>query len=120
MRASWVSFPVALLVAAACAVSATVGQVGCSESSTFVTQDQFPSEYAQALCSSLTHCCAENGVSQDYDECTKGWESAVSALLNGPQSSGNYDVTAATQCIQAVRDAAGASCQPVAGSLSAA
>jgi hypothetical protein len=121
MRASWITLPIALLVATASAVSVTVGQVGCSDNtSNFVTRDQFAGQYAQALCSSLTHCCQENDVTQNYAQCTQGWETAVNNLLNGPGSSGNYDVTAATNCIAAVRNAQDGSCQPVDGSLSAA
>ena len=84
MRASWVTFPVAVFVATACAVSVTAGQVGCNPPAKgYVTRDQFASQYAQALCSSLAHCCAENGVSQNYASCTKGWQAAVNQLLNG-------------------------------------
>ena len=44
MRASWVTFPVAVFVATACAVSVTAGQVGCNPPSKgYVTRDQFAS-----------------------------------------------------------------------------
>lgn len=121
MRASWVTFPVAVFVATACAVSVTAGQVGCNPPAKgYVTRDQFAGQYAQALCSSLAHCCAENGVSQDYASCTKGWQAAVNQLLNGTGSTGNYDITSGTNCINEVNAAASQSCQPVPGSLSAA
>ena len=119
MRASWVTLPAGLVVASLSAVS--VGQSGCSNTSNkFVEQQDFAAEYAQALCSSLQHCCAENGVSQDYTSCTQGWQAAVQSLLDSPAAAGNYDVTTATNCIDEVRAAQGVSCQPVPGSLSAA
>jgi hypothetical protein len=95
-------------------LGAIVGQAGCRQS-TQVGADRFPALYAQALCTSLQHCCAENGVTQDYALCTKGWEAAVTALVN---TTGNYDQAAASQCIAEVSAAQDQSCQPVPGSLS--
>jgi hypothetical protein len=105
-------------------VTATLGvlawQVACGPDLTYVSKDQFAGEYAAALCSSLQGCCSENGVSYDYAQCQAGWKSAIENLLYGPNSSGNYSTTLGTSCVQQVRAAQGASCQPVPGSLSAA
>ena len=97
-----------------------VGHVACNPQPTYVTQDRFAAQYAQALCTSLEGCCAENGVGSSYAACTQGWETAVNSLLYGPNATGNYNVTLATHCIAQVRAANGLSCQPVPGSLSAA
>jgi hypothetical protein len=102
-------------------LTATLGvigwQAGCTQSGQ-VTADRFPALYAQALCSSLQHCCSENNVSSDYAACTKGWEAAISSLISGPNATGNYNAQIATQCIDEVRAAEGVSCQPVPGSIS--
>jgi hypothetical protein len=94
---------------------------GCNSlQSVYVPEERFPAAYAQALCTSLQHCCAENRVAFSYDECTAGWEKDIANLLLSPDAGGNYDPQVATQCVQLVSAAAAASCQPVAGSLSAA
>ncbi|HEX3345806.1 MAG TPA: hypothetical protein VHS09_14580 [Polyangiaceae bacterium] len=97
-----------------------VEQLACNPEPTYVSQDHFAQAYAQALCSSLQGCCAENGISQDYGSCESGWEKQVNNLLYGPTSTGNYNITLATSCIDEVRAAQGQSCQPLPGSLSAA
>ena len=92
---------------------------GCNNlQRTYVPEDRFAAAYAQALCSSLEHCCSENMVSFDYDACTSGWEGSIETLLASPDAGGNYDPRVATGCVQAVSAAAAASCQPVPGSLS--
>jgi hypothetical protein len=101
-------------------LGAAVGQAGCEPQLTYVSKDHFAAEYAQALCTSLQPCCAENQVGYDYAACAAGWEAAVNALLDGPSASGNYDTTVATSCIAQVRAAQGASCQPGPGTLTAA
>jgi hypothetical protein len=108
------SVPAVLLTASLGFVGA---QAGCNQSSQ-VTADRFPALYAQALCTSLQHCCSENNVSQDYAACTKGWEAAVTALISGSGATGNYDQATASACIAQVGAAQNSTCQPVAGSLS--
>jgi hypothetical protein len=95
------------------------GVLGCNNPNTvYVSQDRFPAAYAQALCTSLQHCCAENVVSYNYDACTIGWEHTVTSLMAA--GGGIYNAQAATQCVQMVNAAASVSCQPVDGSISAA
>lgn len=119
MRASWITLPVALVVVAASAAGA--GEAGCNQiDHDYVTSDQFAAEYAQALCTSLQPCCVQNGITQDYGACTQGWQAQVQTLVNGAVASGNYDITAATNCVQQVRAAAAAGCGPGPGTLSAA
>jgi hypothetical protein len=95
-------------------------QFACNPQPTYVSQDKFAAAYAQALCTSLAGCCAENTIGTDFASCTKGWEAEVNNLLYGPTSTGNYNITLATSCIDEVRAAQGQSCQPLPGSLSAA
>jgi hypothetical protein len=97
-----------------------VEQTACNPQPSYVTEDHFAAQYAQALCTSLQGCCAQNGISQDYAACTKGWSAQVNNLLYGPNSTGEYNVTLATACIAEVQAAQGQSCQPVPGSLSSA
>ena len=85
-----------------------------------IPADRFPSAYAQALCTSLQHCCNENMVSYDYNACTAGWQAAIAAIVQNPDGGGNYDPQLAAQCVQQVSAAAVVSCQPVPGSISAA
>jgi hypothetical protein len=101
-------------------LGAAVGQAGCEPQLTYVSKDHFAAEYAQALCTSLQPCCAENGVGYSYTACAAGWQAAVNGILFGPDATGNYDTTVATSCIAQVRAAQGASCQPGPGTLSAA
>jgi hypothetical protein len=112
MRTSWVALPVVTLLATAMGV--TFVQTGCRQDN-FVSQSNFAQQYAQALCTALQHCCAENNVASNYASCTAGWESAVNNLLT---SAGTYNSTAGTQCVQQVQAAANASCQPGPGTLS--
>ncbi len=104
----------------AAVLGVVVEQAACNPQPTYVTQDHFAAAYAQALCTSLQGCCAENGISQDYAACTAGWESQINNLLTGPGSTGNYNITIATSCVDQVRAAQGQSCQPIPGSLSSA
>ena len=101
-------------------LGAAVGQAGCEPQLTYVSKDHFAAEYAQALCTSLQPCCAENGVGYDYTACAEGWQAAVNTILYGPNATGNYDTTVATTCVAQVRAAQGAGCQPGPGTLSAA
>jgi hypothetical protein len=101
-------------------LGAVLWQAGCNNRLNYVSEDHFAAEYAQALCTSLQPCCAENGVAYSYDECAAGWQTAVQALLTGPNATGNYNIQLATSCIDQVRAAQGATCQPLPGSLSAA
>jgi hypothetical protein len=111
MRATLPTVLVAALLATAAA------PMSCSNPQQ-VSRDRFPDLYAQALCSSLQHCCNENKVPFDYNACGKGWVAAVNAVLFGPNSTGNYNAKAATDCIAEVNAAADVSCQPVPGSIS--
>lgn len=97
-----------------------VEQTACNPQPSYVTQDHFAAQYAQALCTSLQSCCAENGIGQDYAACTKGWSAAVNNLIYGPTATGEFNVPLATNCIAEVQAAQGQSCQPIPGSLSAA
>ena len=112
------------LIVPAVVVTAILGvvveQTACNPQPNYVSQDHFAAQYAQALCSSLQGCCAENGISQDYAACTKGWSEAVNNILFGPNATGEYNTTLATSCIAEVQAAQGQSCQPVPGSLSSA
>lgn len=103
------------------ALAATLGS-GCGSASNpdFVDIRLFPSAYAQALCGSLRHCCDENQVTFVDSECTAGWKSVVDKLIADPVLGGNYDPRIATSCIDQVRAAAPATCDPEPGSISAA
>ncbi|MGD0524171.1 MAG: hypothetical protein ABSE49_03445 [Polyangiaceae bacterium] len=107
-------------VVVAAIVGFVVEQTACNPQPTYVTADRFAAAYAQALCSSLQGCCAENGISQDYASCTEGWAAQINDLIYGPNGTGEFNVTLATQCIDMVQAAQGQSCQPVPGSLSSA
>jgi hypothetical protein len=95
------------------AFGAAVAGTGCNQPS-YVTRDRFSQDYAQALCTALQPCCQQNQVSFDYATCTKGWKAQIDQLL---ASTPNYDIGSATQCIQMVQGAAGASCQGGPGTL---
>jgi hypothetical protein len=101
-------------------LGAVAWQTGCNTNLSYVSEDHFAAEYAQALCTSLQPCCSENDVAYDYQACAAGWQAVVENLLYGPTSTGNYNAADATNCIAQIRAAQGASCQPVPGSLSAA
>jgi len=107
-------------VVATAILAVVVEQAACNPQPTYVSQDRFAAQYAQALCSSLQGCCAENGISQDYATCTQGWAAQINNLLYGPESTGEYNITLGTACIAEVQAAQGQSCQPVPGSLSSA
>jgi hypothetical protein len=105
-------------------VVASVGIVwGCNglEGAALV-ESRFPAAYAQALCTSLQHCCAENSVPYNYTTCSDGWEHIITAVLASPDAggpdSGAYSPQTAAQCVQLIVAAATVSCQPVPGSLS--
>ncbi len=112
----------ALALAAAAALVATA-PTGCGTSlkSIYISADRFPSAYAEALCTSLQHCCAENTVRFDYNACTAGWNSLIRTRVVADNSAlANYDAKAASDCIAQVRDAKTTSCAPEPGSISAA
>ena len=104
----------ALLAASLVAVA---GETACTHASSRVTADRFPDLYAQALCTSLQPCCAENNVSFDFGACTKGWAAEVGVLI---AAAPNFDPNAAATCIAQVSAAQNVSCQPIDGSLSSA
>ena len=92
---------------------------GCGSSSTrkVLESSSFANAYAQALCTSLQHCCSENLVAYDYVECTKGWQADIERrFLSSPDA--NYDGRVASECIAQIRSAQGASCEPTKGSVS--
>jgi hypothetical protein len=111
----------ALAFAAAAAFVATA-PAGCGTSlaSIYIPADRFPASYAEALCTSLHHCCDENGVTFDYNACTAGWRSLIQQRFALPSALANYDPKAATDCVALVRDANATSCAPEPGSISAA
>jgi len=102
----------------AASLAAVAGETSCTHASTRVTADRFPDLYAQALCTSLKPCCAENNVSFDFSACSAGWANEVRVII--ASSAGNFDPNAAATCIAQVSAAQNVSCQPVDGSLSAA
>jgi hypothetical protein len=110
-------------IAAIASVStALLAPVACGNSlkSTYIPADRFGAAYAQALCTSLKHCCDENQVTYDYNACTAGWKSQIQKIFGDPNlaASINYDPKAATSCVQLVQAAEGVSCAPVTGSIS--
>jgi hypothetical protein len=100
------------------------GPSGCGNNlqSPYIPAERFPAAYAQALCASLQHCCAENKVAYNYDQCTAGWKALVQTRFDDPNSAAlaNYDPKAATNCVAQVNLAATVSCAPVPASISAA
>jgi hypothetical protein len=102
--------------------AAILAPMACGNSlqSTFIPASRFPSAYAQALCTSLQHCCDENQVTFDYNQCTSGWKRNIEKIFGDPNLAAaiNYDPKAATNCVQLVQAAEGASCAPVPGSIS--
>ncbi len=99
-------------------LSAVLVTASCSNDleSTYVSEDRFPAAYAQALCTSLQHCCTENAVPFDYDSCTSGWRAYVSATFTS--ATVNYDPRAATTCVALLNSAESVSCAPAPGSIS--
>jgi hypothetical protein len=83
-----------------------------------IPADRFAAAYAQALCGSLTHCCTENGVSQNFQDCTSGWKAYVERILAGPSALTNYEPRKAADCVDKIREASAKSCAPVPGSIS--
>ena len=101
-------------------LSAALVTSSCSNDleSTYVTQDRFPAAYAQALCTSLQHCCSENTVTFDYGSCTSGWRAYVSAKFT--DSAIDFDPRAATTCVALLNSAVDVTCAPAPGSIPAA
>jgi hypothetical protein len=115
MRASWITLPIALLFVAGPVVG-IVGQAGCQQvNDSYIPSGRFAAEYAQALCTSLQPCCEQNAIGQSYSACTQGWQRAVETLLT--EAGGDYNISAATKCIQQVRAAVGG-CNSGPGTLS--
>jgi hypothetical protein len=114
MRIPW---SIAALV---CIPGALLGPACASQKSAYIPADRFPAAYAQALCTSLQHCCDENQVSFNYNACTSGWKGIVQKFFSDPNlaASINYDPKAATNCVNLVKSAEGVSCAPVPGSIS--
>jgi len=112
------------LAFAAVAATVAAAPAGCGNSlaSIYIPADRFPAAYAEALCTSLQHCCDENAVSFNYNTCTAGWKSLIGQRFSDPNSAAlaNYDPKAATTCVAQVRDARATSCAPEPGSISAA
>lgn len=110
------------LAAAAAFVAIAPAGCGSSLTSIYIPADRFPASYAEALCASLQHCCAENATTFDYKACTAGWKSLIQQRFSDPNSSAlaNYDAKAATTCVAQVRDAKSKSCSTEPGSISAA
>ncbi len=79
---------------------------------------RFAAAYAQALCTSLAHCCAENAVPFTFDGCTTKARAVAEARLSDPIQGDNYDERIAGQCIRAVSGAETVACDPVPGSIS--
>jgi hypothetical protein len=94
------------------------GGPGCGSEPTRKVLDSssFANAYAQALCTSLKHCCDENLVSYDYTECTRGWKADIERRFLLPN--GNYDARIANDCVAKIQAAQEASCQPTQGSVS--
>src|ERR1700733_9915589 len=109
-------------VVAAVVVFGAMGPFGCGDSlqSTFIPASRFPAAYAQALCTSLQHCCDENLVHFDYNACTAGWKNAIQSRFDDPASSANanYDPKAATSCVNLVQGAQPVTCAPEPSSIS--
>ena len=112
------------LAFAVAAVGMAYGPTGCGSSlkSIYISADHFPSAYAEALCTSLQHCCDENRVSFNYNTCTAGWRALIQQRFSDPNAAAlaNYDPKAATDCVAQVHDARTVSCAPEPKSISAA
>ncbi len=78
--------------------------------------DQFASAYAQALCTSLQHCCDENQVAYDYAACTRGWKADIDRRLSVGDTS--YDPRTANDCIVQIQASQSSSWEPTKGSVS--
>jgi hypothetical protein len=107
---------------ALCLFGAVALPAGCGNGlkSTYIPADRFPAAYAQALCTSLQHCCDENAVRFDYNACTQGWKTAIQARFADPNSSAaaNYDPRVATDCVSLVSAAKNVGCGPIPASIS--
>ncbi len=115
----------ACVLAFAAAVGAVaLGPAGCGTSlqSIYIPASRFSASYAEALCSSLQHCCDENAIRFDYNACTAGWKALVQKRFDDPNAAAlaNYDAKAATDCVAQVRSAKNNSCAPEPGTISAA
>jgi len=110
------------ITAIASVSAALFAPVACGNSlkSTYIPAERFPAAYAQALCTSLQHCCNENQVTFDYNACTAGWKNNVQKYFADPNLAAaiNYDPKAATSCVQLVQAAETVSCAPVPASIS--
>jgi hypothetical protein len=102
------------------ALIGTTAATGCVEDGRYDSVDatQFPAAYAQALCTSLRHCCDENSVALPWEACTSGWRSILAKRLADPILSANYDAKVALDCLKRVREGASVDCSPVSGSIS--
>lgn len=102
--------------------SALASMQGCSSpegpSQDAMPRSKFSSAYAQALCTSLAHCCSENSVAFTFDGCTTTARAVADARLADPILGGNYDERIASQCVRAVSGAENVACDPVPGSIS--
>jgi hypothetical protein len=102
--------------------SAVAAASGCSSdiepNGADMPRGRFASAYAQALCTSLAHCCSENAVPFTFGGCTTTARAVAEARLADPIQGGNYDGRLASQCVQAVSAAESVSCDPVPGSIS--
>ena len=103
-------------------VVALTASVACSGdfASPYIPLERFSKAYAQALCGSLQHCCSQNQVTYSDTECTSGWKGVVDKIIADPILAGNYLDSLATECISEVTNAAGTTCDPLPGSISAA
>lgn len=99
-----------------------VAGVACSTKidNTYLPVGRFSKAYAQALCGSLHHCCNQNQVAFSDTECTAGWKAVVDKILSDPYLAANYNDQAGTECVNEVIAAAGTTCDPLPGSISAA
>jgi hypothetical protein len=105
---SLISVSIAAVCAAAC---------GSDPPRKTLDADQFSSAYAQALCTSLKHCCNENAVNYDYVACTKGWKSEITKRFFALPDI-TYDPRTANDCIAKILAAETTSCEPTKGSVS--
>ena len=109
-------------LAAGMGILALTAAAACSNDfqSPYIPRERFSAAYAQALCSSLQHCCSQNQVPYDDASCTAGWKGVVDGILADPVLAGNYSEQQATDCVNQVKSAATTTCDPLPGSISAA
>jgi hypothetical protein len=108
--------------AAAVLVTTALASGGCSapasSNADSVPASRFAAAYAQALCTSLTHCCDENRVAFSFSQCTTTFRDLVDARLADPVYGANYDSKIASSCLRAVGAAESVTCAPDPGSIS--